>query len=117
MENFGGCGRRSHHLPPLGAYKMDPQGRQDLLSAIYLCFDRQLAMEQPSTQLVKAGPGVPLVSGKRSKALRQTTMQVPCSQPALPIVGAKRSSDSVDKKPKQAWYWDERGRGECMGEG
>eukprot|EP00955_Chlamydomonas_euryale_P003353 36166-Chlamydomonas_euryale.AAC.1 len=60
-------------------------------------------MEQPSAQLAKARPGVPLVAGKRCEALRQTTLPVPCSQPALPIIGAKQSSDSMDKKPKQAW--------------
>eukprot|EP00955_Chlamydomonas_euryale_P037855 350905-Chlamydomonas_euryale.AAC.6 len=73
-------------------------------------------MEQPSAQLAKAGPRVPHVAGKLSKAIRQTTLYslclaVPCSQPALPIVGLKQSSDSMDKKPKQAWYWDKWGRG------
>eukprot|EP00955_Chlamydomonas_euryale_P085687 364137-Chlamydomonas_euryale.AAC.10 len=66
-------------------------------------------MEQPFAQLAKAGPGMPFVAGKRSGALRQTTVPVPCSQPALPIISAKWSSDSMDKKPKQAWYWDEWG--------
>eukprot|EP00955_Chlamydomonas_euryale_P047594 353725-Chlamydomonas_euryale.AAC.7 len=89
---------------------MDPQGRQDKLStshctAGYLRYDHQLAMEQPSTQLAKAGLGVSHVAGKRFKALRQTTLPVPCSQPALPIVGAKWSSYSMDKKPKQACKW------------
>eukprot|EP00955_Chlamydomonas_euryale_P006442 68260-Chlamydomonas_euryale.AAC.1 len=45
---------------------MVPQGWRGKLSASckqctawYLCFDRQLAMEQPSAQLPKAGPGLP----------------------------------------------------------
>eukprot|EP00955_Chlamydomonas_euryale_P114126 366256-Chlamydomonas_euryale.AAC.14 len=110
---LSGCGRGSRGLRPdrferLAAFKINPQSKLSALhcTAWYLRLGLQLAMEQPSAQLAKAGPGVPLVAGKRSEALRQTTLPVPCSQPALPIVGAKRSSDLMDKKTKQAWYWD-----------
>eukprot|EP00955_Chlamydomonas_euryale_P035938 350266-Chlamydomonas_euryale.AAC.18 len=67
-------------------------------------------MEQPSTQLAKAGPGVPLVAGKRPNYSLLSTEADNTAGTLLPASASGRWREMVERfdeqEPKQTGYWD-----------